>query len=302
MALTAYTNEVKSLLHDYNLQFYGPPFDMTGAINTARKRVAAEAQCIRVIPASTGPIASVTVVNGGSGYLTAPTISIGSTGTGAVLTANLTGGIVTSVTVNNGGTGYAPPISLSFSGGSGSGATATATVNGILTTTANQEVYTYAAASAVAMLQPGVGPIQGVLSIAVNQGAQKPMLRHWAWSQLQAYCRSYSAQTTNYPNIWAQYAQGTNGSAYLYPIPSDTFAMEWDTYCLPIDLVDDTTIDALPYPWNTPVAYYASHLAYLNAQRTEDAAAMKVAYKEKMMEAGGFARPGVVPTMYGRRR
>lgn len=302
MALTNYTNEVKSLLHDYNLQFYGPPFNMTGAINIARKRVAAEAQCIRVLPASTGPISSVTVTNGGSGYLTAPTISIGSTGTGAVLTANLTAGVVTSVTVVNGGTGYAPPINLSFSGGSGFGATASAAVTGILTTTANQEVYTYAAASAVAMLQPGVGAIQGVLSVAVNQGAQKPVLRHWAWSYMQAYCRSYSAQVTNYPDIWAQYGQGTSGSMYLYPIPSDTFAMEWDCYCLPIDLVDDTTIEAIPYPWTSPVPYYATHLAYLNAQRKDDAAAMLADYKTKMMEAGGFARPGVIPSMYGRRR
>lgn len=302
MALNAYTNEVKSLLHDFNLQFYGSPFDITGAINIARKRVAVDAQCIRVLPASTGPISTVTVTNGGSGYLTPPTISIGSTGTGAVLTANLTAGVVTSVTVTNGGTGYSPPISLSFSGGSGFGATASATVTGILTTTANQEVYTYAAGSIVAALQPGVGPIQGVLSVAVNQGAQKPVLRHWPWSYLQAYCRSYSAQTTNYPDIWSQYAQGTNGSMYLYPIPSDTFAMEWDCYCLPIDLVDDTTIEAIPYPWTTAVAYYAAHLAYLNAQRTDDAAAMRANYKEKMIEAGGFARPGVIPSMYGRRR
>lgn len=301
MALNAYTNEVKSLLHDFSLQFYGSPFDMTGAINIARKRVAAEAQCIRVLPAAAGPISLATVVNGGSGYLTPPTITVGGNGSGAILTAVLTGGVVTSITITNGGQGYAPPLSLSFSSTSGSGASATATVTGILTTTANKEVYTYTDASVVAMLQSGVGPIQGVLSVAVNQGAQKPILRHWPWSTLQAYARSYSAQTTNYPYVWAQYAQGTSGSMYLYPIPSDTFSMEWDCYCLPIDLVDDTTPESIPYPWTTPVAYYTAYLAYQNAQRNDDADRMKTQYREKMMEAGGFARPGVIPNYYGRR-
>lgn len=300
--LSDYSSAVKSLLHDFNLQFYGAPFSLTTAINTARNRVAVDGQCVRVLPRSTGPISSVTVTAGGTGYLTPPTITIsGNGGTGAILTAVLTGNSVTSVTVTNGGTNYALPMTLNFSGGSGTGAAATANVANINVTTAGQEVYTFASVNSIAALQPGVLGIQAILSVAVNQGAWKPTLRYSAWGQMQAYYRSYNASILNYPEIWSQYGQGTNGSMYLYPIPSSVYSMDWDCICLPIPLVDDTSFEAIPYPWTDCVPYYAAYLAYLNAQRREDADRMLLDYKSKMGEASGFARPVVVPNYYGRR-
>lgn len=52
-------------------------------------------------------IASVTVTNGGSGYTTAPAVSIEGTGTGATLTAIVSNGAVTGITVNAAGSEYA---------------------------------------------------------------------------------------------------------------------------------------------------------------------------------------------------
>lgn len=52
-------------------------------------------------------IASVTVTNGGSGYTTAPAVSIEGTGTGATFTAIVSNGAVTGITVNAAGSGYA---------------------------------------------------------------------------------------------------------------------------------------------------------------------------------------------------
>lgn len=52
-------------------------------------------------------ITSITIDNGGSGYTTAPTISLLSTaGSGAVATATVSGGKVTAITVTNQGSGY----------------------------------------------------------------------------------------------------------------------------------------------------------------------------------------------------
>ena len=56
-----------------------------------------------------GTISSITISDGGSGYLTAPTVSIGNTvgvGTTALATASITAGIVTAITITNAGTGY----------------------------------------------------------------------------------------------------------------------------------------------------------------------------------------------------
>jgi uncharacterized protein len=76
---------------------------------------------------------AITVGAQGSGYSSAPTVTLtGGGGTGAAATAVLgTGGDadkVVSVTVTNGGSGYTSAPTIGFTGGAGSGATATATV------------------------------------------------------------------------------------------------------------------------------------------------------------------------------
>ena len=67
-----------------------------------------------------GTISSVSISDGGSGYASAPVVTIGSTaqsvglGTTAAATASITAGVVTSITISNAGTGYtnvsAPPV------------------------------------------------------------------------------------------------------------------------------------------------------------------------------------------------
>jgi len=78
------------------------------------------------ILASNGTVGSATVTAGGTGYGTAPTVTINDpTGTGATGFATIANGSVINVTITNGGTGYTAPT-ISFSGGGGSGAAATA--------------------------------------------------------------------------------------------------------------------------------------------------------------------------------
>lgn len=79
-----------------------------------------------------GSVASVTVSNGGSGYTSAPTVSIAAsptTGGNAQATASIDSGAVDAVTVTIGGIGYTSAPAVTFSGGGGSGATATAVLS-----------------------------------------------------------------------------------------------------------------------------------------------------------------------------
>lgn len=83
-------------------------------------------------------IDSITINNGGNGYVTPPTITISAPagGNNAVLTAvrNAETNSITSVTVTNGGGGYATAPTLTFSGGGGVNAAATANIsNGVIT-------------------------------------------------------------------------------------------------------------------------------------------------------------------------
>lgn len=81
-------------------------------------------------PATTGgTVQSITVTSGGSGYTSAPAVSLGGGGgSGATATATVSGGAVTAVTITAAGSGYSSAPSVSFSGGGGSGAAATASV------------------------------------------------------------------------------------------------------------------------------------------------------------------------------
>lgn len=77
-------------------------------------------------------VASISVTAAGSGYTSAPTVTIAAPDTGssnATATAALDGSTVDTVTVTFPGAGYSTAPSVTFSGGGGSGATATATLS-----------------------------------------------------------------------------------------------------------------------------------------------------------------------------
>ncbi len=77
---------------------------------------------------STGTVDHITIGSGGSGYTSAPPVTISSGGgSGATATATVSGGAVTAITITNPGSGYTSAPTVSF-GGPGSGATAAATL------------------------------------------------------------------------------------------------------------------------------------------------------------------------------
>ena len=73
-----------------------------------------------------------TITAGGSGYTSAPTVTINPVqtgeGSGATATATVSGGAVTAITLTATGAGYTEGATVAFSGGGGSGATATCTI------------------------------------------------------------------------------------------------------------------------------------------------------------------------------
>lgn len=176
---------------------------------------------------------------------------------------------------------------------------------GQVETVAAQEVYPFSGFNAFVQLTAGVDSILHVKSIAVQWGAQRPILDWRPWSDLQAYLRSWQVGMPGPPAVWSQYGQGVNGSVYLYPIPSQVLPMDWDCVCLPVQLVDDTTVDLIPEPWSDAVQFYAAYKAYLNSQRFTEAAVMYNVnaqspglYQRAMMEARAAAEPHRTATYY----
>lgn len=306
--LNQYLSDTRLLLHDTSGQFYQTS-DLINYINQGRNKIAAEGRCIRYLPPSTSGVLTVVVDTPGSGYTTA-TVSFSAPGWDRQITptatAVLSSGQLISVTVNTPGLGYVgtpPTVTIT---GNGSGATAHATLTPANITTTNQEVYTFTAINALIASLPssagatGIQNVMGVFNIAASWGTMKPTLQHLSWSDFQAYLRSHSVGLQNYPTIWCQYSQGQNGSVYLWPIPSQQLPMDWDCYCTPIPLVDDTTFEAMPYPWTECVKYYAAYLGFENAQRSKDADRMREAYKTCLTEARTMSDPPFIPDFYPR--
>lgn len=83
-------------------------------------------------PLDAGKVKTITVTFGGTGYTSAPTVTITNAGGGAPIAATATavvsGGAVTSVNIVARGSGYTTAPAISFSGGGGNGAAARAEI------------------------------------------------------------------------------------------------------------------------------------------------------------------------------
>jgi hypothetical protein len=303
VALAAYESLTRFFLHDPSAQAYSTS-SVDTAINAARRHVATQGECVRVL-LSGGVVTSLVVNSVGSGITngTWPLV-FGGVGQQTFGTATVSGGAVAGVVLTRGGWGWVagpPTVSLPAAAG-GSGFICTATVDNSASTVPNQEFVNFSTLNQLAVLTPGVLKVIGINAIACQWGAgsvYKPTLQKRTWSWFQAHARVYSTSALNFPSYWSKYTQGDVGNFYLFPIPSQVMSMDIDAICLPIDLVDDTTIEAVPNTFTDAVAYYAAHLCYLNSSRATDAERMlqgfrrELAMARKAMEGSAF-----VPNQY----
>lgn len=296
MALTAYLEQTRRLLHDPDAKSYTTA-DLTAFINIARRQIAAEGQCVRLL-LSGGTITAIAVTSGGAGYTSAPDVEIEATGYQAFATALVSAGAVYAVTVDEGGWGYLTAPTITFDGGGGSGASATATVDTSACTVAGREIMRLAPLNTLAVLTQGVEQVIGIMGIAVLWGATRIAMEPVVWSVYQAQMRYWATAPQNYPCYWSMYQFGAGGSFYMFPVPSQQLSLDVDTYCLPIDLVDDTTAEAIPKNWTDAVPYYTAYLAYNNSQRAEDAMRMFKDYKLFMSRSRAQAEPPFFPAVY----
>lgn len=136
--------------------------------------------------------------------------------------------------------------------------------------------------------------------VAIGDGQKMLVARPFQWFA-NYYLNQVVPTTAPYPSSWAQYGQGVTGSLRIYPTPTVDGTLSVDCVCDPIDLVDDTTVEALPYPWTDAVPYYAAYLALLSAQtgaRQADANRMFQLYAEFVNRARKASTPSVLPYQF----
>lgn len=304
--LNQYLQRVQRFLRDGNQQLVNPA-DLVDYINRARQEVALRTQCIRRLTPICGQITGVSVTAGGSGYSAAtvtfsdPDFPSGATphpnGDQATGTAVIVSGAINDVEVSYGGEGYfQPTVSIT---GDGTGATASvSTMTFINKLTQGREQYLFSDIDL--SMFPGVESVYMIKSISVIYSNYRYSLPMYAFSVYQAQVRQYPLLYQWTPAFATQFAQGTEGSFFVYPLPSQDLQVEYDCFCLPSDLTTNLSVEAIPEPWTSCVSYYAAHLAYLEIANFNAAALYGKMFDDKTLRYSAAVRPGRVVNPYGR--
>ena len=144
-----------------------------------------------------GQVTGVRVDTAGSGYTSAPTVTIsGGGGNGATASATVVGGVLTAITVVTAGSGYTGQVIVSVTGGGGSGATATALVGGVSTPTVeidnNASYFNYATLPKVTF-SGGKGSPQATGTAIISKVAQINANR-LSWTALESPLEAVTSQ------------------------------------------------------------------------------------------------------------
>ncbi len=169
-----------------------------------------------------GFVIGATITNGGSGYTSAPAVTITGAGTGATATATLTGDVVTGITINSAGSGYtgavtitiAPPvipfrvdyssgaITATYSPAPAAGRTITAT-------------YRYGTSGITGALSSGAEHWMAISVDGVTQGTRQRVLAvpFSAYAKVASTAEKLAPQTIKWrPEIFSTYQNGSGSS------------------------------------------------------------------------------------------
>jgi len=284
------------------------PDELISFINVGRRDLAMRAQCIRVKTPISGAVITGSVIFPGSGYTGGALLEISPPdfptgvlpfpgGDQAVGSPVVSSGTIASVSITYGGSGYFQPTA-SVTDTIGTGASVTLQVSPINVLNQNQEVYPFSDVDLTA--NPGVRAIHMVKGISIIYANYRYSLPVYAFSIYQARVRQYPFQYTYVPAIASQYGQGVDGSFYVYPLPNATYQYELDCLCIPDDLLNDQSFEALPDPWTDAIPYFACYYAMLSLQNFNAAKMYQQLYDEFALRCSTYARPGRMINPYGR--
>lgn len=276
--LSDYQVQVADLLHDPN-NVHWTTSQLTRYINEARRQVSMDTGCNRSLQGSGttagkpqytfGQASGLFIAAPGSGYTSAPALSFSGGGASVQATGvcTVSGGAIVSATLTSDGAGYTSEPTISLAGGGGSGG----------------------------QINCGVisANVFDVLDISILFGALRYPLQWRPWSAFSALMRSNATLTTR-PVMWSTYG---NNSIYLGPTPDQNYATEIDTCLLPVDLVAQTDVDAIPLMVTDPIKFYAAYLAKFFDQSYGESEVFLDQYRRRLIEVcGAYTRR--IPDIY----
>lgn len=304
--LNDYLKQTQRFTREQGQSFLNPQ-DLIDYVNRARREVAMRSQSIRRLTPISGAITTASVVNAGSGYtsptvvITAPDFPSGGganpNGAQANAAAIVQGGTIAAININYGGSGYFQP-QATITDPTGTGASISLDVPGVNAVYQGQEQYNFSDIDLSTF--PGVQSVYMIKSVSIVYNNYRYSLPCYDFSTYQSQIRQYPFQFSYVPVMFSQFGQGVGGSLYMYPLPSQTYQVEYDCFCLPQDLITDLSEEAIPEPWTDSVSYMAAHLCYLEIQNMNASQYYLTLFDKFLQRYSDYARPGRVTNPYGR--
>lgn len=145
---------------------------------------------------------------------------------------------------------------------------------GTISTVPGQNAYPF---STINIGVPATSGVEGVFNIQTIQynvasGQKWINPRPWPWFQL--YVLNDPVPQAGPPTVWSRFGQGASqgdsgtnqGGTFYINVPDIVYTLNCDCICYPIILADDSTPEAIPFPWTDAVPFFAAYWAYLSAQ------------------------------------
>lgn len=175
----------------------------------------------------------------------------------------------------------------------------------VIKTVGNQQSYAWVNATFVGFpdITPGLGGILSVRSIARQLPVSGGLVKLYGlqWERFYSYHAMMAApsQTGGIPTRWATYQPGVGGIFWVHPNPDGAYPLQLDPVCYPLPLAaDDSTVEALPYPWTDAIPYWAAYQLYLWKQREADAQEMFKLYRLFALRGTQLTTPSQLPDNY----
>jgi len=286
MSLSQLLNDTSAILNDMNYSFISPQ-QLTRWINTSRRNAAKRTGCVRRLITGQSAFGASAQNNVAVPSAAQPGALPGGFSNGTYPNGNTTYGDFNQNYNQDYNVNYSyypnPPPYYSIAYGA---------INNTCMTIPGVERYPYIGFfnNFLKAQYAGVDKVLDTIACAVNWGGTtRPNLDWMPWDEFQAYCRAYAVLNMSYPAVWSVFNDGPQGEIWMFPVPSQYNEIELDVTCQPLDLIDDTTFDAIPDGFQEALKYGAAAVAFESSGRFAQAQAME----DRFADSLGIARVAV---------
>lgn len=183
-------------------------------------------------------------------------------------------------------------------------------VLGTISTVIGQRNYNFSSINVGVSATNGISGVINVRSVMRSVGVGYKWMKPEAWPWFQSFRMNDPTPVNGAPVAWSQFGQGAapggtgagaGGSFYVDPPPNAIYTLTCDCVCFPIALVDDTTVESIPFLWSDAIPYFAAYLALMGSQtgqRQAEAGRMFDLYTTFVGRARQAANPSVNNAIY----